>query len=109
MNRGFLGGCCASADTDVLSDQFCLGVFAKSPVRRDKSAGSGTANLTSPGKFGFPLGFVGALLLIVVERDIYPPCRIWLFLREHLSVVSEVGPLTVAPITAPVLARAGAR
>lgn len=94
---------------DQDDDQTIAQVFAKSPVRRGKSAGSGTANLTSPGKFGFPLGFVRALLLIFVERDIYPRCRIWLCLREHISVVSEVGPLTVAPITAPVLARAGAR
>ena len=68
VNRGFLGRCCTAADTDVLSDQFCLGVFAKSLVRRDETAGSRAANLASLGKFGFALGFVGALLLGFVER-----------------------------------------
>jgi hypothetical protein len=84
VNRGFLGRCCASADTYVLSDQFCLGIFAKSLVRRDKSACSRAANLASLGKFGFALGFVGALLLGFVERDIDSRCRIRLFPCKHL-------------------------
>ena len=61
VNRGFLGGCCAAADTNILIDQFCLGVLAKSPVWRDKSTCSRVPNLTSLGKFSFALGFVGAL------------------------------------------------
>ena len=47
MNRGFLGGCCASANTDVLSDQLCLCIFAKPPVRRHKSTRSRASNLAS--------------------------------------------------------------
>ena len=84
VNRGLLGRCCASADPDVLSDQLCLSVFAKSQVRRDKSTCSRAANLTSLRKFGFVLGFVGALPLSFIEQDVDSRRRIWLFLRKHL-------------------------
>ena len=40
--------------------------------------------LISLWKFGLPLGFVGALLLALVERVIYPRCRIRLFLGKQL-------------------------
>src|SRR5271167_2762024 len=100
VNRGFLGGCCASADTDVLGDQFRLSVFAKPHVRRDKSTRSHAANLTSLKKFGLALGVVGALLLGFVQGDINPRCRIRLFLGEHLvhafrraKGAASIGPL----------------
>jgi hypothetical protein len=82
VNRGFLGGGCASTDTDVLSDQLCLCVFAEPLVGCDKPTGSRTSKLDSLRKFGLTLGFVGALPLICVERGVDPRCRILLFRRR---------------------------
>jgi len=47
------------------------------PMARIRSR---TSNLISLRKFGLPLGFVGALLFVLVERVIYPHGRIRLFL-----------------------------
>jgi hypothetical protein len=80
VNRSLLGGGCASVDTDVISQQVRVYVFAKPLVRRDKSTCSRASNLISLRKFGLPLGFVGALLFVLVERVIYPHGRIRLFL-----------------------------
>src|SRR5580693_1655496 len=80
VNRSLLGGGCASVDTDVISQQVCVYVFAKPLVRRDKSTCPRASNLISLRKFGLPLGFVGALLFVLVERVIYPHGRIRLFL-----------------------------
>src|ERR1700722_12041785 len=80
VNRSLLGGGCASVDTDVISQQVRVYVFAKPLVRSDKSTCSRASNLISLRKFGLPLGFVGALLFVLVERVIYPHGRIRLFL-----------------------------
>ena len=70
VNGGLLGGGSASIDTDVISHQVRVYVFAKPLVRRDKSSCSRASNLISLRKFGLPLGFIGALLLVLVERVI---------------------------------------
>jgi hypothetical protein len=80
VNRCLLGGGSASVDTDVISQQVCVYVFAKPPVRRDKSTCPLASNFISLRKFGLPLGLVGALLFVLVERVIYPHGRIRLFL-----------------------------
>ena len=46
VNCGFLGGGRAAAETDILSYQLRLGVFAKPPVRCDKPPCSPTTILT---------------------------------------------------------------
>lgn len=53
VNRGFFGRGGAATDTDILGDQFCLGVFARSLVGRHKPARSDSTELASPGKFGY--------------------------------------------------------
>jgi hypothetical protein len=68
VNRGLLGRRCYPAGTDVLSHQLCLGVYAKSPVRRDKSTRSHPTNLASLWELDLTLGFVGPPLFIRVER-----------------------------------------
>ena len=70
VNGGLLGGGSASVDTDVISHQVGVYVFAKPLVRRDKSTCSRASHLISLRKFGLPLGFVGSLLLLLVERVI---------------------------------------
>ena len=70
VNGGLLGGGCASVDTDVISQQVCVYVFAKPLVRCDKSTCSRASHLIPLRKFGLTLGFIGALLLVLVERVI---------------------------------------
>ena len=84
VNCGLLGGGCASVDTDVISHQVCLLVLAKTPVRWDKSTSSRASNLIMLRKFGFTLGFVGALLLVLVVRVVCLHRRVRLFLGEKL-------------------------
>src|ERR1700730_483170 len=80
VKRSLLGGACASVDTDVISQQVRVYVFAKPLVRRDKSTCSRASNLISVRKCALPLGFVGAWLCVLVERVIYPHGLIRLFL-----------------------------
>ena len=84
VNCGLLGGGCASVDTDVISHQVCLLVLAKTLVRRDKSTSSRASNLIMLRKFGLTLGFVGALLLVLVVRVVYLHRRVRLFLGKKL-------------------------
>ena len=69
VNGGLLGGGRASVDTDVISHQVCVYVFAKPLVRRNKSTCSRVYHLISLRKFGLPLSFVGSLLLGVGTRS----------------------------------------
>lgn len=84
VNRGLLGRGCASADANILGHQFWLFVFAKAPVRRDKSTCPHASDLISLRKLGFTLSFVRALPIVFVERNIHSRCRIRLFLRKQL-------------------------
>ena len=84
MNGGLLGGGRASVDTDIISEQLGVYVFAKPLIRRDKSTSSRASNLIMLRKFGLTLGFVRALLLVLVGRVIYVHCGIWLFLGKQL-------------------------
>ena len=70
VNGGLLGGGCASVDTDVISHQLGVYVFAKPLIRRDKSTCPRASHLISLRKLGLPLGFIGALLLVFVQRVI---------------------------------------
>src|SRR5271166_306202 len=84
VNSGLFGRCCSPADTDVLGHQLRLCVFAKPPVRRDKSTRSRPPNLASLRELDFTLGFVGPLLFIRVERVTDSRQRILLFLCKLL-------------------------
>src|SRR6478736_5635553 len=84
VNCGLLGGGCGSVDTDVISHQVCLLVLAKALLRRDKSTSSRASNLIMLPKFGLTLGFVGALLLVLVVRVVYLHRRVRLFLGKKL-------------------------
>jgi hypothetical protein len=84
VNSGLFGRRCSPADTDVLGHQLCLYVFAKPPVRRDKSTRARPPNLASLRELEFTLGFVGPLLFICVERVTDSRQRILLFLYKLL-------------------------
>ena len=49
VNRGLLGGGCASVDTDVISQQVRVYVFAKPLIRRDKPDRTGWGEVASLG------------------------------------------------------------
>jgi hypothetical protein len=60
-------------------------VLAKTLVRRDKSTSSRASNLIMLRKFGLTLGFLGALLLVLlVVRVVYLHRRVRLFLGKKL-------------------------
>ena len=83
VNCGLFGGGCASVDSSGISHKVCLYILTKPPVRRDKSTSSRASNLIMLRKFGLTLGFVGALLFVLVERVIYLHRRNWLFLCKR--------------------------
>ena len=59
-------------------------MLAKTLVRRDKSTSPRASNLIMLRKFGLTLGFLGALLLVLVVRVVYLHRRVRLFLGKKL-------------------------
>ena len=100
VNCGLLSRGCAPVDTDVISQQFCLYVLAKPPVRRDQATGSLASNLLVLRKFALPLGFVGSLQLVLVVQVVDVHRRIGFFLGKELiqAFVFHIEGASVRPL-----------
>lgn len=84
MHCGFLGGSLSPTEAGIFSDQFRLGVLTETLVGSNKSAGAYPAHLVASRKLCFPLGLIGAALVIGVERIPDSRCGIWILLGEPL-------------------------